>query len=90
MSFVDKKDAGLRLLHNDNFSQMIRNFAAHKVLGVLRSTYYHYALRRPEQTMIEKEDELFRPIIRKIFEDTQGRLGAKKIRAHHDNSGVYY
>ena len=60
---------------------MIRNFAAHKVLGVLRSTYYHYALRRPEQTMIEKEDELFRPIIRKIFEDTQGRLGAKKIRA---------
>ena len=31
--------------------------------------------------MIEKEDELFRPIIRKIFEDTQGRLGAKKIRA---------
>lgn len=49
--------------------------------GGLRSTYYHYALRRPEQTMIEKEDEIFRPIIQQIFEETQGRIGAKKIRA---------
>ena len=28
-----------------------------RVLGVLRSTYYHHTLRRPEQTVIEKEDE---------------------------------
>lgn len=31
--------------------------------------------------MIEKEDELFRPIVQQIFEETQGRIGAKKIRA---------
>lgn len=64
--------------------QLVPEFGVHapcRVLGVLRSTYYHYALRRPEQTMIEKEDELFRPIIQQIFEETQGRIGAKKIRA---------
>lgn len=63
--------------------KLVPEFGVHapcRVLGVLRSTYYHRALRSPEQTMIEKEDELFRPVIRKIFEDTQGRLGAKKIR----------
>lgn len=41
----------------------------------------HHTLRRPEQTMIEKEDEIFCPIIRQIFDETQGRIGAKKIRA---------
>lgn len=64
--------------------QLVPEFGVHapcRVLGVLRSTYYHYALRRPEQTMIEKEDEIFRPIIQLIFEETQGRIGAKKIRA---------
>lgn len=64
--------------------QLVPEFGVHapcRVLGVLRSTYYHYALRRPEQTMLEKEDELFRPLIQQIFEETQGRIGAKKIRA---------
>lgn len=64
--------------------QLVPEFGVHapcRVLGVLRSTYYHYALRRPKQTMIEKEDELFRPIIQQIFKETQGRIGAKKIRA---------
>lgn len=63
--------------------KLVPEFGVHapcRVLGVLRSTYYHRALRSPEQTMIEKENELFQPVIRKIFEDTQGRLGAKKIR----------
>lgn len=64
--------------------RLVPEFGVHapcRVLGVLRSTYYHYTLRRPKQTMIEKEDELFRPIIQQIFEETQGRIGAKKIRA---------
>lgn len=63
---------------------LVPEFGVHapcRVLGVLRSTYYHYALRRPEKTMVEKEDEMFRPVIQQIFEETQGRIGAKKIRA---------
>ena len=53
--------------------KLVPEFGVHapcRVLGVLRSTYYHHTLRRPEQTMIEKEDELFRPIIQQIFEKT--------------------
>ena len=64
--------------------KLVPEFGVHapcRVLGVLRSTYYHHAMRRPEQTVIEKEDEIFRPIIQQIFEETQGRIGAKKIRA---------
>lgn len=64
--------------------KLVPAFGVHapcRVLGVLRSTYYHHALRRPKQTMIEKEDGIFRPIIQRIFEETHGRIGAKKIRA---------
>ena len=51
-----------------------------RALNVRRSTYYHYKLRRPEQTVIEKEDEVYKSVIRKIFNETKGRIGAKKIR----------
>ena len=42
--------------------KLVPAFGVHapcRVLGVLRSTYYHHTLRRPEQTVIEKEDEIF-------------------------------
>ena len=42
--------------------KLVPEFGVHapcRVLGVLRSTYYHHTLRRPEQTVIEKEDEIF-------------------------------
>lgn len=64
--------------------KLVPEFGVHapcRVLEVRRSTYYHYTLRRPKQTIIEKEDEVFCPIIQQIFEETQGRIGAKKIRA---------
>ncbi len=51
-----------------------------RVLGVRRSTYYHYKLRRPEQTEIEKQDLILKPVIKEIFEQTKGRIGSKKIR----------
>ena len=52
-----------------------------RVLEVLRSTFYHYLLRSPEQTVFEKEDEIYKPIVKEIFEDSKGRIGSKKIRA---------
>lgn len=51
-----------------------------RALGVRRSTYYHRKLRSPEQTMLEKEDTIFKPLIRDIFNDTKGRIGVKKIK----------
>ncbi len=58
-----------------------------RALNILRSTYYHYKLRSPEQTMIQKEDEIYKPIIKGIYNSTKGRLGAKKIRAIMINQG---
>jgi len=58
-----------------------------RTLNILRSTYYHYKLRRPEQTLIEKEDEMYKPIIKDIFDSTKERVGAKKIQAIMRNQG---
>jgi len=30
--------------------------------------------------MLEKEDNIFKPLIRDIFNDTKGRIGVKKIK----------
>ena len=38
-----------------------------RALNILRSTYYHYKLRRPEQTMIEKEDEIYKKNYQEYF-----------------------
>ena len=52
-----------------------------RVLAVRRSSYYHHALRSPEKTLIELEDEKLRPIIQKIFDQSKERFGSTKIRA---------
>ncbi len=52
-----------------------------RVLEVRRSTFYHYLLRSPEQTVFEREDELQKPIVKEIFNDSKGRIGSKKICA---------
>lgn len=41
--------------------------------------FYHYQRRRPEQTMVQKQDEILKPNIEKVFYDTKGRLGSKKV-----------
>ena len=47
---------------------------------LLRSTYYHRVFRSPQQTLVQKDDEKFKPIIRQIFEQSKCRFGPKKIR----------
>ena len=39
-----------------------------KTLKLRRSTYYHH-LRSPEKTLLEKQDEELRPLIKSIFEE---------------------
>jgi len=58
-----------------------------RAAGIFHSTYYHYKLRRPTQTEIEKMDEILKPPIRDIFVMTKGRLGSKKIRILMINQG---
>lgn len=58
-----------------------------KALGVRKSTYYHRKLRSPEQTLLEKEDAIFKPLITNIYNDTKGRIGVKKIKYILNNKG---
>lgn len=60
-----------------------------RVLKVRRSNYYHYKFRRPEQTLIQKGDFIYKPVIEQIFEETKGRIGAKKIRVLMANEGYH-
>lgn len=50
-----------------------------RVLDVRRSNYYHYKLRRPDETEIAKQDAILKQIIEEIFNKTKGRIGSKKI-----------
>ena len=52
-----------------------------RVLDVRRSTYYHHALRSPEKTHVQQQDEVLKPIIADIFEKSRHSFGARKIRA---------
>ncbi len=67
----------------ESIERLYQEYGVHaccRVLEVRRSTFYHYLFRRPEQTLIQKEDEMLKPVICNIFEESKGRLGAKKIR----------
>jgi putative transposase len=60
-----------------------------KILDIRRSNYYHYKLRRPKQTQIEITDEVYKPIVKRIFEDTKGRIGSIKIKALMELEGHF-
>lgn len=51
-----------------------------RLLDINRSTFYHDKFRKPEVTLIEEDDQEFKPVIRRLFDVTEGRLGARKIR----------
>lgn len=62
--------------HADEFSI----HALCRVLNVNRSTYYHHIFRSPEQTQLQTQDSLLKPLIGEIFAKSCGRFGARKIR----------
>ncbi len=51
-----------------------------RVLNINRSTFYHNKFRKPEVTLIEENDQGFKPVISRLFTFIEGRLGARKIR----------
>lgn len=51
-----------------------------KTLDVLKSTYYHHALRSPIKKWYELDDDELRPLIKEIFVNSHERFGAQKIK----------
>ena len=59
------------------------DFSVHmlcQTLGVLKSTYYHHALRSPVKKQCELVDDELRPLIKQIFVNSRERFGAQKIK----------
>ena len=56
-------------------------------LGLARGTFYDHMKRQKIQKLVDKQNEEFRPIIQKIFEDSKRRLGAQPIRAKMRDMG---
>jgi len=63
-------------MHQNEFSI----HALCRVLQVNRSTYYHHALRSPDKTQLQIEDEILKPLITDIFSKSKARFGARRIR----------
>lgn len=59
------------------------DFSVHllcKALGVLKSTYYHRKLRSPIKKQHEIQDDIMRPLIKQVFDESKERFGSNKIR----------
>lgn len=71
---------GVRL---EAISRLSKTYSIHALCDLLqvnRSAYYHHALRAPDQTQLQMEDDTLKPLIQNIFEKSGGRFGARKIR----------
>ncbi|PAT01778.1 hypothetical protein CI105_04630 [Candidatus Izimaplasma bacterium ZiA1] len=65
-------------------------YSVHSLCSILqlsRGTYYNDKFRKVEVTLVERDDNKFKPIIKKIFHETKGRLGSPKIRRLKMNEG---
>lgn len=51
-----------------------------RVLDIDTSSYYHDKNRKPNQTLVELDDEKFRPLIKSVFDESDGRFGGRKIK----------
>lgn len=57
-------------------------------LGVARGTFYNHIFRRVDRSNREKENEELMLKVRQIFDDSQQRYGADKIKAVLEQSGI--
>ena len=60
-----------------------------EALGVARGTFYNHIFRRADRSEREKEQEELMIKVQQIFDDSQQRFGAEKIRTVLGQSGVH-
>jgi len=59
-----------------------------EALGVARGTFYNHIFRRVDRSVRDKENEELMLKVRRIFDDSQQRYGADKIKAVLGQSGI--
>jgi len=60
-----------------------------EALGVARGTFYNHIFRRVDRSEREKEQEELMLKVQQIFDDSQQRFGAEKIRTVLAQTGIY-
>ena len=58
-----------------------------RVLNVNRSTVYHHELRAPEIPQVVLQDEILKPLIKEIFQNSNELFGARRIRVKLKEKG---
>ena len=51
-----------------------------RVLDVPRASYYHRVFRSPEVTQLQQADAVLKPVVKALFEETEGVIGSSKLR----------
>ncbi len=85
---LQKKLATLEEIYNqpDNL------YSVHELcdaLGVARGTFYNHIFRRADRSKREKEQAQLTLIVKQIFDDSEQRYGAEKIRVTLAESGIH-
>ena len=59
-----------------------------RAMDVKRGTFYNYLFRSKPQTLYSKTDEMLRPLIQTVFNESKERFGANKIRIKLAEQGI--
>ncbi|MBD5095091.1 MAG: IS3 family transposase [Subdoligranulum sp.] len=84
---LQKKLASLEELYRKNEHQ----YSVHELceaLGVARGTFYNHILRRADRSKQDEEQTQLMLQVRQIFDDSEQRYGAEKIRVKLSENGI--
>lgn len=85
---LQKKLATLECLYN----QSDNPYSVHELcdaLGVARGTFYNHIFRRADRSKYEDEQAQLMLKVKQIFDDSDQRFGAKKIRVVLADNGIH-
>ncbi len=85
---LQKKLATLEGLYN----QPGNPYSVHdlcEAFGVARGTFYNHIFRRADRSKYEEEQAQLMLKVKQVFDDSEQRFGAEKIRIVLGNSGIY-
>lgn len=71
--------------------QLYDQYPLHTLCSALklpRGTYYNYKKSLSKEKQIDKQNAEYKPIIRQIFDQHKGRLGARPVRAKMKQMGI--
>lgn len=79
-------------VHEKLYNQPGNPYSVHdlcEAFGVARGTFYNHIFRRADRSKYEEEQAQLILKVKQVFDDSEQRFGAEKIRIVLANSGIY-